>query len=107
MNDDTTETGEFTSLDRLVVGRQSPTLRGALWDLVRSLKGGDPLEPITVVSPSRYASLSLRQELGRQGFANVKFIELPMLAELLGSGALAGRRPARRTAPTGPRRPHA
>ena len=96
MNDDTTETGEFTSLDRLVVGRQSPTLRGALWDLVRSLKGCDPLEPITVVSPSRYASLSLRQELGRQGFANVKFIELPMLAELLGSGALAGRRPLTR-----------
>lgn len=78
---------------RLVVGRQSPSLREALWDLVGSAKKGDPLAPVTVAAPSRYASLSLRHDLGRRGFANVRFIELPMLAELLGAVHLAGKRP--------------
>ena len=83
----------FPPSGRLVVGPQSPSLREVLWDLVRSAKNGDPLAPVTVVSPSRYASLSLRHDLGRRGFANVRFIELPMLAELLGAVHLAGRRP--------------
>ena len=78
---------------RLVVGRQSPSLREALWELVGSAKKGDPLAPVTVAAPSRYASLSLRHDLGRRGFANVRFIELPMLAELLGAVHLAGKRP--------------
>ena len=78
---------------RLVVGRQSPSLREALWDLVHSAKNGDSLAPVTVAAPSRYASLSLRHDLGRRGFANVRFIELPMLAELLGAVHLAGKRP--------------
>ena len=86
-------TGTNTGAAPLIVDRQSPALRQALWDLMSAAKGGDPLAPVTVVAPSRYTSLSLRQELGRQGFANVKFIELPMLAELLGAAALAGRRP--------------
>ena len=81
------------SSGRLVVGRQSPSLREALWDLVGSAKNGDPLAPVTVAAPSRYASLSLRHDLGRRGFANVRFIELPMLAELLGAVQLAGKRP--------------
>ena len=53
------------------------------------------MAPVTVVSPSRYASLSLRQELGQSGFVNVRFIQLPVLAELLGGAALAaeGRKP--------------
>lgn len=51
------------------------------------------MAPVTVVAPSRYASLSLRHDLGRQGFANVKFIETPRLAELLGAASLSGRRP--------------
>ena len=93
MNDNNTETGKLTSLGRLVVVRQSLSSREALWDLVRSAKNGDPMAPVTIVAPSRYASLSLRHDLGRQGFANVKFIELPMLAELLGAVYLAGRRP--------------
>ncbi len=78
---------------RLVVSRQSPSLREALWDLVGSAKNGDPLAPVTVAAPSRYASLSLRHDLGRRGFANVRFIELPMLSELLGAVHLAGKRP--------------
>ena len=80
---------------RLVMGRQSPALREALWGLVRAAKRGDLMAPVTVVAPSRYASLSLRQELGLAGFVNVRFIQLPVLSELLGGAALAaeGRRP--------------
>ena len=50
---------------------------------------------MTVVSPSRYASLALRQELGDTGFINVRFIQMPVLAELLGGASLAaqGRKP--------------
>ncbi len=79
----------------LIVDRQSRALQGELWHLVREVKGSDPLAPVTVVAPSQYAGLSLRQELGRDGFANVRFIILPVLAELLGGGALAraGRKP--------------
>lgn len=47
------------------------------------------MAPVTVVSPSRYASLSLRQELGREGFINVRFMQMPVLSELLGGAALA------------------
>ena len=77
------------------MGRQSPELREAVWRLVRDAKQGDPLAPVTVVGPSSYANLSLRQELGRGGFANVRFIVLPVLSELLGGAAMArsGRRP--------------
>ena len=73
----------------LIVDRQSPALQEALWRLVREAKSGDALAPVTVVVPSRYAGLSLRQELGWSGFANVRFIILPVLSELLGGGALA------------------
>ena len=88
-----TDTHESPNPGRLIVDRQSPGLRTALWGLVRQAKDDVPLTPVTVVAPSRYVSLSLRQELGREGFANVRFIELPVLAELLGAAALAGRRP--------------
>ena len=49
------------------------------------------MAPVTVVSPSRYASLALRQELGDRGFINVRFIQMPVLAELLGGASLAAR----------------
>ena len=87
---------EAMNTGRLIVDRQSPELREALWRLVREAKqDGGALAPVTVVGPSQYANLSLRQELGRSGFANVRFIQLPMLAELLGGASMAraGRRP--------------
>ena len=49
------------------------------------------MAPVTVVSPSRYSSLALRQELGDKGFINVRFIQMPVLAELLGGASLAAR----------------
>ncbi|MDE2779520.1 MAG: PD-(D/E)XK nuclease family protein [Chloroflexota bacterium] len=78
-----------------MTGRNSPQLREALWKTVQEAKGGDLMAPVTVVSPSRYASLSLRQELGGEGFINVRFVQLPVLSELLGGAALAaqGRKP--------------
>ena len=80
---------------RLIVERQSPDLRNRLWQLIDDAKGDDVLAPVTVVGPSRYANLSLRQELGLRGFANVRFIVMPVLSELLGAATLAqaGRRP--------------
>ena len=82
-------------LGRLTVGPQSPALRQVLWSLVREAKQADLMAPVTIISPSRYASLSLRQELGESGFVNVRFIQLPVLSELLGGAALAaeGRKP--------------
>ena len=80
----------------MVVDRQSPALQEALWRLVQEAKRDEGiLAPVTVVGPSQYANLSLRQELGRTGFVNVRFILMSMLAELLGGAAtaLAGRRP--------------
>ena len=73
----------------LFVGTPSLGARTTLWDLVSDKKQGDLMAPVTVVSPSRYASLALRQELGDKGFINVRFIQMPVLAELLGGAALA------------------
>ncbi len=80
---------------RLIVERQSPALRERLWQVIEQAKGDDVLAPVTVVGPSRYANLSLRHELGRRGFANVRFIVLPVLSEMLGAAILAqtGRKP--------------
>ena len=79
----------------LIVERQSPLLQDRLWQLIGEAKGDDVLAPVTVIGPSRYANLSLRQELGRSGFANVRFIVLPVLSEMLGAAAMAraGRKP--------------
>ena len=74
---------------QLLVCRQSPNLRQTLWRLIREAKGGDPLAPVTVVGPSTYVNLNLRQDLGRCGFANVRFIVMSVLSELLGGAALA------------------
>ena len=69
--------------------------RDRLLTLIRDLKVGDPLAPVSVVVPSTYAGLDLRHELGRHGSTNVHFLILGRLAELLGAPALAaqGRRP--------------
>lgn len=80
---------------RLIVERLSPRLKDTLRSLIGEAEGGDVLAPVTVVGPTRYANLNLRQELGRHGFANVRFMVLPALSEALGAPALAraGRRP--------------
>ncbi len=80
---------------RLIVDRQSPTLKETLWQLVSDAKKDDIMAPVTVVGPTRYANLSLRHELGRSGFINVRFVVLPVLSEMLGAATLAraGRKP--------------
>lgn len=84
-----------TNRNRLIVGPLSPDFTKALWRLVEDEQRHDPLAPVTVVAPTRYASLAIRQELGAKGFANVRFITFPVLSELLGAAALErrGRKP--------------
>ncbi|MEP6871094.1 MAG: hypothetical protein ABI939_04505, partial [Anaerolineaceae bacterium] len=62
-------------------------LRGAIADAQRD----DRLSPVTVVTPSNYASLSLRRQLAREAaLVNVRFLAFNRLAELLGGPALNG-----------------
>ena len=93
MNAHTAHANNRERPSRLLVERHSPNAREALWQLVRAIQRDDPMAPVTVVAPSRFASLSLRHDLGLRGFANVKFIEMPRLAELLGAASLSGKRP--------------
>lgn len=76
---------------RLFFSPVGPAASAALRAYVRAVQGTDPLAPVTVVGPSTYANLSLRRELGRAGFANVGFMALPRLADLLGGPLLAAR----------------
>ena len=85
----------ITNQHRLTVDRLSSDLTKALWRLIEDEQKNDALAPVTVITPTRYAGLALRQELGRTGFANVRFMPLPVLSELLGAAALEqqGRKP--------------
>ena len=80
---------------KLVLHPASTDLTARLKQVVDSVQQGDPLAPVTVVGPSVYANLTLRHQLGRSGFANVRFLVFPRLAEFLGAPLLAsqGRRP--------------
>lgn len=82
----------------LRLSRLTPTDADELLAYIRQLQRDDPLRPVTVVAPSNYALLSLRHMLGRSGFANVQFMVLSRLAELLGAPSLStqGRRPLTR-----------
>lgn len=69
-----------------------------LWQVIAEIQAGEPLAPVTVAVPSPYAGLALRRGFtgsGRCGFANVRFMPLARIAELLGAPALAaqGRQP--------------
>jgi RecB family exonuclease len=79
----------------LIVDRLSPELIRELWQLIKAEQRDDVLAPVTVVTPTRYAGLALRQELGRTGFANVRFMPVAVLSELLGAAVLEqqGRKP--------------
>ena len=77
----------------------------AVRDVIRQVKANDPMAPVTVAVHSAWAGLSLRRMLAsgalgpvsgdRVGLANVAFITIARIAELLGAPALAaaGRRP--------------
>ena len=73
--------------------RQRPEQARRLWDAIAALKRDDPLAPVTVVGPSVYANLSLRQDLSARGFANIRFVILARVAELLGAPRLVAARP--------------
>lgn len=73
----------------MMVVRRSPALTEELRRLVRRAKSDDVLAPVTVVSPTRYSSLSLRQELGRSDFVNVRFTDIPGISDMLGGPHLA------------------
>jgi ATP-dependent helicase/nuclease subunit B len=64
--------------------------------LVAEAQAADVLAPVTVVVPTNYVGVATRRALGRRGgVANVSFLTVYRLAELLGAPALAatGRRP--------------
>ena len=82
--------------------RISPALTEALWQLVKDAKRTDILAPVTVIGPTQYANLTLRQKLGSTGFVNVRFIVMGHLSELLGAAEVAkeGRSPLTRVIET-------
>ena len=71
----------------------------ALAEAVERAQGDDPLAPVHVATPNRYAALSARRALAARprGLANVRCEPLPRIAELLAAPDLigAGRRPLR------------
>ena len=63
-----------------------------LRDIVSLLKQDDPFAPVTVVVPTRYASIALRRALASEGgIANVQFTTMSGLAGMLGESSAASR----------------
>ena len=62
-----------------------------LESLISECQAQDSLSPVTVIVPRRYAALFLRRSIGQRGLANVRFMVMPQLAELLGGQAVAAR----------------
>lgn len=83
------------TVDLVAVG---PAADAALATAVRTARAGDPLAPVTVVTPSRYAALARRRDLARRlgGLLDVRFLTWAALVERLGAPRLraAGRAPA-------------
>lgn len=82
----------------LEVVRVQPGEQAEAWLDARleELQAGDPLAPVTVVTPNGYAGLALRRRLAARGVANVRSLPLARLAEQAGAASLArqGRLPA-------------
>ena len=68
-----------------------------LESLISERQSRGSLAPVTVIVPRRYAALFLRRNIGQRGLANVRFMVMPQLTELLGAQAVAerGLRPLR------------
>ena len=62
-----------------------------LESLISERQSRGSLSPVTVIVPGRYAALFLRRNIGQRGLANVRFMEMPQLTELLGAQAVAAR----------------
>ncbi|MES4792364.1 MAG: hypothetical protein C4321_04685 [Chloroflexota bacterium] len=63
--------------------------RGALAAVIDEAKVGDSLAPVTVVVPSNLVGLDVRRALaGRRALANVRFLVMDRLAELVAGGHL-------------------
>lgn len=60
-----------------------------LESLISERQSRGSLAPVTVIVPGRYADLFLRRNIGQRGLANVRFMEMPQLTELLGAQAVA------------------
>ncbi len=75
----------MSSESRVFFYRLSPELPSVFAEFIGSLQRDDPLAPVTIVVPSWYAGFYLRQELGRSGIANVRFVTFYRLADLLGA----------------------
>ena len=75
----------MSSKSRIFYYHLSPKLPSIFSKFIGSLRQDDPLAPVTVVVPSWYAGFYLRQELGRSGIANVRFVTFYRLADLLGA----------------------
>ena len=70
--------------------KYGPPAFSRLREIVSMLKRDDPFTPVTVVVPTRYASIALRRALARrQGVANVQFMTMPDLAGVLGESKVA------------------
>ncbi len=70
--------------------RYGPSAFSRLREIVSMLKRDDPFTPVTVVVPTRYASIALRRALAsKRGVANVQFMTMPDLAGVLGESVAA------------------
>jgi ATP-dependent helicase/nuclease subunit B len=87
----------MSNAGRLQLVPQGPAARDALWAAVDNAREDGALTPVTVVVPSTTTGLSLRPALARRGrgFANVHFLPLARVAELVGAPGLVatGRAP--------------
>ncbi len=65
------------------------TLIDRLDEAISNARAGDPLQRVTVVTPSYFSSFYLRRSLAASGFINVEFTRLEDLADLLAQRSVA------------------